>query len=537
MNPYGRTKMKKFVGVISLALTVVIVAPSNVWAYDAQLSTTLVAEVPHELPAPAIAVNEAGVSLVAWLGQDPSVTDADPDLADNQVCTNDGEYCDIVYALVDENGTVLTDVQGISPFNVSYYYAAPSVTWNPDLNEWVVFMSSYDVEDGLWAQRVSEEGNLVGSAVSLPFDRVTAFDNRSSGAILDLPDMDDVVQISGEWSSTDQAYFVTWYGNDNLISSDFDYGTNGSGNEAVFGVFLDGDLAITDGVDASFIVSWDAQTDCCHVGLGYSEERNEWIVGWRGTNSDYTYATVANPDAPEVSDDHIIVDISDYTSVDNRNYNGGFVWVESEGKWFGTWALKTNELNEGVWGLFGSWISLDGTVSEPILIDSGTEVYLDAQSANAETPVDPRRIMRQSIDLDAETGILHLAYSKDFNNTPDSQDEDTSADGYRQQAYYTTLDLTTEEVVDEYQLSEEWPLDSSRPRLDVNNGRVAITVQDWSNGDWEDPSEVRIVTLGEGRVSEDQLPNTGASVGTAGMMGALLLLAGAGVYAVRRRRV
>lgn len=523
--------MKKLTVSAAVAVVAAMVVPSQAWAYDVQLPSTLVAEIPHELPAPSLAVNEDGISLIAWNGQDPAVTDADPDTVGDQVCTDDGEYCDIVYALVDEDGNVITDVQGISPYNVDYYYASPYVTWNPDLNEWVVFMSAYNVEDGLWAQRISEDGELVGTVVGLPFDRTTPFDNRDSGAILDIPTMDDVVQISAEWSSEDQAYLVTWYGRNSTVGSSFDYGTNGSGDEAIFGVFLDGDLSITDGVDASFVVSWDSQTDCCHVGLGYSEERNEWIVGWRGTNADYIYATVSNPAAPNVSDDQIIVDVSDYTGIDNRNFNGGFVWVESEGKWFGTWALKTNELNDGVWGLFGSWISTDGTVSDPIVIDSGTEVYLDAQNADAETPVVPRRIMRQSIDLDAETGILHLAYAKDFDNTPDSQDEDTAADGYRQQAYYTTLDLGTMETVEQYHLSEEWPLDSSRPRLDFNNGRTAITFQDWSNGDWADPSEVRIVTVGEARLAD-----TGADLGVSGVVAAMMLIAGAGVYLVRRQR-
>ena len=69
--------MKKTVAIFS-ALMLAGFSQTAAFAIDPVLTGEVVAEVPHELPAPSVAVNDDGVSLVAWLGQDPDVTDADP---------------------------------------------------------------------------------------------------------------------------------------------------------------------------------------------------------------------------------------------------------------------------------------------------------------------------------------------------------------------------------------------------------------------------------------------------------------------------
>jgi LPXTG-motif cell wall-anchored protein len=194
------------------------------------------------------------------------------------------------------------------------------------------------------------------------------------------------------------------------------------------------------------------------------------------------------------------------------------------------WELAV--LTEGYFGLYGQWLSTDGTLSDIQVIDSGWEVYLDAQNSNAETDIEADRVLNQHVEYDPATGLVHAVYHKQFYGTPDSQDEDTTADDYHIHAFYTVYDPVAEVVVEENVMSEEFPLDSSRPVIDLGPGGMALVYQDWSNGDWEDPSEVRFYSVAGDNLAATGFGSTDFAVGAV-----LALIAGAGVYAVRRRRV
>lgn len=517
---------KKSLGTIALAVAMLMIVPTNAYAIDNQIAGSLVADVPHELPAPVVAVNDDGVSLVVWNGQDPAVTDADPVESGNQVCDGNGDYCDLVYALVDADGQVLGDPVGLVT-DSDYYYAAPSVSWNADLGEWLVLMTNGDGPD-VFAARIDSDGSQIGSTALLPADQVTPFDDRTAGAIVVLSGHNDTVKPYGQWSSEEQAYFVSWYSE----ASNIPYGAGGSGNAAAFGVFLNSDLTVKDGIDAAFVVSWGQTINCCQLSLGFSEERSEWIVTWQSNANDFEYAIVSNPSAPAVAEEGILVDESSYTvaSGGNRGFGGDFEWVPSEGKWFFTWAMKVTELNDGNWGVFGQWLSPDGTLSSVQVVDGGSEIFLDAQAADAEVEVEADRVVKQDVEYDPSAKLVHVVFTKQFRNVPDSQDEDTETQSYSLHAFYTIYDPVAEEVVEENVLTEEFPLESSRPVIDLSPGGLAIAYQDWSNGDWADPSEVRL-HQGAGYV----LADTGANVDGLALAGLFAVVAGAGVYAVRRR--
>lgn len=529
--------MKKTVAIFS-ALMLAGFSQTAAFAVEPALTGEVVAEVPHELPAPSVAVNDDGVSLVAWLGQDPDVTDADPDTGGDQVCDVDANYCDIVYALVDSDGTVLTEPDAISPANVSYYFAAPYVYWNAAEGEWLVLMTNYDetaLEDqGVWGQRIDADGSLIGDSVELPATSVTPWDDRAAGAIVDISsDFDDPVLVQTVWSSADNAYFVTWYAESNSLGEV--YGPDGAGGEAMFGVFLNQDLSVVDGVDASFLVSQNVDSNCCVVSLGYSNERNEWILGWLDSSNDFVIATVSDSESPVVSDVQTVVDRAAYTNATSRVIGGGLAWNEDEQAWFATFGFEADNLNDGTQGLFGRWISGDTfELSDFQVIDDGHETFIDAQNADAEVDMAANYVYRQDVAVDPATGYLHIVYHKDFRNTPDSQDEDTNGNEYAILSFYTVYDPVSEEVISQNVMTPEWPSDSSRPQIDLACGGMAIVYQDWPNGDWEDPSYVRIVTEeGPGCLAStgvDSSKVTGASLAAA-----LTVLAGAGVYALRRR--
>lgn len=530
-------------------LALAFASPLAANAVDNYLTGSLIDEAPHELPAPAVSVNSDGVSLVAWLGQDPTVTDGDPDTAGDQVCSSDGGvYCDIVFTLVDSEGTALTDVTAISPTDVRWYYSAPSIYWNETLGEWLVLMTNYYETNqqaiGVWGQRVDVDGDLIGGPVELPATSVTRHDNRNEAGILDISDtFGSPVQVQARWSDEDSAYFVTWYASANELSG-FEFDGDVTSQNAIFGIFLNNDLSVTDGIDAAFVVSKEDPIRCCNLSIGYSSEINEWAVAWvKNVDQDYVWASVSNPQAPEVSASNVVVDRELYNTND-RPIPGGLVWFDSEQAWFTTFGWETEvpglpeqleELNGAEQGLFGRWLGLDGSLSDIVLVDDGTETFFDAQNADAPVEVIADYFYRQTMDIDPVTGYVHITYGKQFYNVPDSNDEDTVADNYRHLAYYMVYDPVAGEVIESSFLSSDFPAQSSRPQVDIGCSSGAIVYQDWSNGDWEGPAGVRFVGIDGVGSCEPVLAHTGATVDGLALAGLFAVVAGAGVYAVRRR--
>lgn len=541
--------MKKTVAIFS-ALMLAGFSQTAAFAIDNFGTSVLIEEVPHELPAPTVSVNSDGVSLVAWLGQDPTETDADPDTVGDQVCSSNAiAYCDIVYALVDQDGNKLTDVAAISPTNVAWYYSAPSIYWNESLEEWLVLMTNWEEnglqDTGVWGQRVDVDGELIGDAVELPATSVTPYDDRSELAMIDLSaSFDNPVLAQARWSDESSAYFVTWYATSSELSG-FDFDEDVTSNDAIFGVFLNADLSVTDGLDASFVISWDRNVRCCNVSLGYAAEINEWAVAWVDEeDQDYLLARVSNPTAPVVSRSITVLDRELY-STNDRPIAGGLAWYESEEAWFSTFSWENEDpgadpllpaLNDAEMAVFGRWVSLEGTVSDLQIVDDGFETFLDAQNADEPVERPASFIYRQTLDIDPKTGYLHIVYGKDFQGTPDSIDEDTSADGYRHFAFYTIYDPIAGEVIESTLYSAEFPAQSSRPQIDIGCSSGAVVYQDWSNGDWEGPAGVQFDGIEGVGSCEPSLAHTGIDATGIAVGGAAVIAVGLAIVARRRAR-
>lgn len=119
------------------------------------------------LPAPNASPTGDGKVLVTWHGHE-SGNCQDYDLNSSSTAP----ICVTLFQIFDEDGNSLTPIARVSNVGSPYYFGAPDATWNPDRREWVLHWTTYSgtvpVGDaGIYLQRISESGQLVGSVVAL----------------------------------------------------------------------------------------------------------------------------------------------------------------------------------------------------------------------------------------------------------------------------------------------------------------------------------------------------------------------------------
>lgn len=497
-----KTAIALFSGFIGLTLAL---SPMAAGATATVVPGVLVAESINELPAPSVALADDGRALVVWSDSGPGNPDGD--------CTVDGGSCNIVGAIVEADGTTVGDTFMISgDVVVDYYYAAPNVLWNDELGEWLVLFTSYETGmNGVYAQRISADGDLTGSLVPLPVDQTTSIDDRST--IVTLPNPSSIVSATATWSSTDQAYLVTWLQDGNNT------GIGLANGRSLFGYFMDADLDPADGVEATFPLSDNG--DAIWSGLvkhEYSPALDEWSVIWVKNNRRYEVRlTTVSYDAGEITApaSTVAVDVSGAgLNYDDYQMSGDIVWVESIEKWILTWGGVP--VAGDVWNGYGRTIDADGTLGDPTQVTDFSETRLGTPSTWMPS---------HQLYFDEATGMVYTS------GTVASFDEALDETVYT--AAVWTFNPETLEAGEWFSLiasREESMHSSSRAIISGTDGGLAVVYQNWPNGSWEDPAEVRYYLL-----TEPGLANTGPE-GASSMFVLALLAVGVGVVATTTAR-
>lgn len=497
-----KTAIALFSGFIGLTLAV---SPMAAGATATVVPGELVAESINELPAPSVALADDGRALVVWSDSGPGNPDGD--------CTVDGGSCNIVGAIIEADGTTVGDTFLVSgDVTMNYYYAAPNVIWNDELGEWLVLFTSYAAGmNGVYAQRISADGDLTGSLVPLPVDQSTPAGDRNT--IVTLPNPGDIVSATATWSSADQAYLVTWLQGGNNTGVDL---ANG---RSLFGYFMDADLEPDDGVEATFPLSENGDAIWSGpVKHEYSPALDEWSVIWVKNSQRYEVRlTTVSYDAGEITAPPSIVAVD--VSGAGLNYSdyqmsGDIVWIDSIDKWFLTWGGEP--VDGDPWNAYGRTVDSEGSLGNPVQLTDFSETRLG-------TPAN--WMPSHQLYFDEESGMVYASGSV--------QAYDESLDDDNLTAAVWSFNPETAEAGEWFSLiasREESMISSSRAIISGVDGGLAVVYQNWPNGDWNHPAEVRYHLL-----TEPGLANTGPE-GASNMFVLALLAVGVGVVATSTAR-
>lgn len=460
-------------GSFAVALGALLVfAPVAAGAAGTVVEGELVAESAHELPAPSVALSSDGKSLIAWSDAGPGNTDGD--------CTTDGGSCNIVAAIVEADGTTIGDPFIISgDVFVDYYYAAPNVIWNEDLGEWLVMFTSYSTGDnGVYAQRVSASGELVGSQVALPVDQATTVADPNT--IVTLPNPSDIVSANATWSPADQVYFVTWLQGGNNT------GVGLANGRSLFGYFMNADLSPADGHEAVLALSENnVQIWSGLVKHDYSPTLDEWSVIWVKNADSRTKVqlTTVSYDGGEVSApaSTIAVDVSGSgLNFDDWQLSGDIIWVESLNKWVLTWGGR--DVSGDPWNAFARTVDPDGTLGEP------TQVT-DFAETRSDTPA--TWMPSHNLYFDEATGMLYAAGSIEASDPAYANANNLTASVWT----FDPATMQAGELVSLIAPREEGGVTnmeaSSRAILSGIDGGLVVVYQNWPEGEWNFPAQVR----------------------------------------------
>lgn len=486
---------------------------------DGSIEGVLIKQSINELPAPDVAMASDGRSLIVW-------QDASPDNVSG-VCDENGNECSILGSIVDADGVTYG-----SPFLISgdvvsdFYYSAPSVLWNEDLNEWLVLFTSQSADqDGIYAQRVAADGSLVGSIEVLPMNSVTTIADRSTVESLTL---NSPVQVTANWSSIDQAYLVTWLARGNASP----VGGASANNRNDYGYFMDADLTSVDGVDAAFVLSTGAvSTWSGLVKQAYSPILDEWAFLWAvNSQSDKMQMRTITLEGTTIEATESVV-VAD-ASADGFDYNdsmmvGDIVWVSSMGNWVLSWNAQPEDGD--TWNAYARTISADGTLGDPVRVT-------DFSVTGHGTPAD--WMNSHQLYYDAKTDVIYAAGSV--------RSYSAASDSTELVATIWSFDAVTLAPLSSYELiapmdveGETFMYSSSRARITGNNGAIGVVYQNWPLGEWDDPAEVRYHLLAsvDPTPTPAPLPETGASDNSGLVAGSVFAMALGviAVYATRRR--
>lgn len=482
----------KFVGgLVALVVGVgtVLLVPGVAYALFPDVEEgILIEEVVHELPAPAVSLASTGQSLVVY-------SSARPDDTTNQFCNENGpvgspglnEGCAIVGRIVAADGVTVSDpilMSGDLP--IGYYFSAPSVTWNDTHSEWLVLMHTWVVGfRGTYAQRVSTTGELLGPRVKLPTSFVTEIDDRSVATPTN--DIGDEVQAHAVWSEIDNAYFVAW-------SLRYD----SPAKYAIVGYLMTRTLESLDGVDAAFFLS-NPSTDSRNnvVSLGFSSDTNEWVVAYGYDSSANLVArAIKIAGSVAVASDEFVVR-TPHPDETNVILSGGVLWVPSLNSWLLSWSERRNTDVDGtnvpMWQVYGRYLS--GDLFAPSYSPGGDLIALTNFNAFfEEVDYNPSRVVQLGAHVLTYDPVADVIYGAGhFRYQPTG----ISADWFI--ATYWTFDAQNSEplsVTSVVSSAEDQDVrHSSRPRMSAYDSGLVLVYQNWPQGIYSDPSEVRFLTI------------------------------------------
>ena len=452
----------------------------------------LIDEVPHELPAPAVSLASTGQSLVVYLSARPDDTDNDFCGESGAVSNSPGpgEGCVIIGRIVSaDRETVSMPFVVSGDIPIDYYQVAPSVTWNETHSEWLVlFHSRVGGFVGTYAQRVSTEGTLEGSQVTLPSATVTSITDRS-----DTTDLTSVgtllveVQAVAEWSEAANSYLVVWTVRDPGL------------RWYVLGYLVNRSIESVDGVNAPFFISDPGfSANFQGTALGFSPDKNQWLVTYAYTDTDLL-ARAFRVDGSAVSASEEFTVRGVHPDETDRNLAGGIVWVSSEEAWLVAWSERRNYVVDGdpveMWNAFGKYVT--GDQFEPGYTLSGERFPLTDYTAFFEEEFDPATVIHAgalSLAYDSESNIVHGAgHLRHFDGI--NLSEWIAASWTYDVSSSSTSSATT---LVSPRLDSPSDGESSRPQVSSFGGGVVTVYQNWPNGGFEDPSEVRFVSVSVG---------------------------------------
>ena len=355
-------KAARYTVAVALSLTLVMSPLAANAEPDATIGGVLVREPVSSYPFPSVAVASDGRSLVVWRDSNPA---------------SNGDFSFFGSIVSADGVTVGTPFLVSGDVLIGEYWGDISVTWNQDLEEWLVVFTSEVVLDQflytevdfreVYAQRVSKTGALNGALVVLPKDSATKSGARGEAPI-NIKDLSNSwpKQVTATWSSTDQVYLVTWQlsASQNLLSL---VGVNS--NLGNFGYFMTGNLQSADGINAAFVLQ-DTNTGPFELAKQeYSPELDQWAVIWaesanvpkiRMTTLTFGSGSFAVNPSVEIVDPTVAP--LNYSTWEDAYMAGDIVWVESLGElgaWVVSWAGKTNPGTN--WNGFARLIAPDGT--------------------------------------------------------------------------------------------------------------------------------------------------------------------------------
>lgn len=547
-------KLTTFTG-LTIGLALVLAPFSAIAQPDASIEGVLVKESVHELPAPDVALASDGRALIVWQddleafqitnvsgdgsvatfttstphpfenGDSVSISGINPSAYNNYenvtvtgpttftadssatdayisggratLCGPGGTACSIVASIVEADGTTLG-----APFKVSedvdseWYFAAPSVTWNEDLKEWLVLMTSnVSGSRGVYAQRVSSSGSLVGTFTTLPTYSATTIGDRET--VETLPSNRGRVKASATWSSVDQMYLVTWWGSGDATA------LGGDENDNIFGYFLNGDLTSGDGVNAAFLMSSSLEADNRLVKHAYSAEIDKWALVWT-SSSDLLYQRSISITSGEISADDEITVVNAGESGENYidwHLTGDVIWVDQLDAWLTSWNVEAEDES---WDVWGRTVSPNGDLGSLVQLSefglSSDEQFIQWMSSH-DLEYDPtEQVIYGAVNAQLSEGN-YVAHGWSFNVAT-----------MLPIGWVEYFDPSTSVVEGETVRSTD--SESSRPQISAESGGLAVVYQNWPE-DWGLPSEVRYQLLqpaGVTPVATPTLADTGINL-------------------------
>jgi len=509
------TVRRKPLATIALAIGVALaLVPSASMALaDDAVPGIFIDSTVHELPAPAVALASDGRALVVY-------QDNEPDAAADFDCTASDD-CVTYGVVVGADGITVGEpfvVSGDVPFD--YYYTAPQVMWNDDLGEWLVLMTSYRSDpNSLFAQRVGSDGELVGALVELPSQTLTSPDDRST---LIETSMSNHVLPNATWSPALDAYLVTWYADGNTV-----------GSRVAVGYFMNADLTSYDDVEAGFQLAPVTGVNYS-IRQDFNAETGEWAVAYSMSTGKDVFVMGVRFDGTTL-DLSTPMEVVDGGTVQGMWPQGGLTYVASQGAWLVSFGGEQGTSPDQTYDVYGRYVS-DDLFGAPAVSES---IAMTSHGTSSQgNPIQEGR--SHEIKYDSVTGLVYGA------GTVVSYDADIDRDVFAATAWsFDPATDTFSDVVELFAPSGGTPPvgqaeQSSRARISVQSGGVAVTWQNWLGGDYQEPTEVRFALLQEVVVEEEapELAETGAaqSAGIAGVALALMVAGGALIVARRRQQ-
>lgn len=545
-----------FATAVGLAVIAISTVPANAEstgpagvskaASEDVIGGTFVDQTVHELPVPDVAMASDGRSLIIWNDAGPESTN----------CQDSNDSCDILGVIVEADGsTVGTPFVLASGIQFKANLTSPSAVWNDDRDEWLVLLNGLDTGvHHVYAQRVSSSGELSGALVTLPSYKATTISNRDT--VVNLPDENRRRHPEATWSSKDQVYLVTWHAETAGLSVGDATALGANATQTNFGYFMTGDLVSADGVAAAFVIQ--DTTDNGFGGLtkqAYSPTLDQWAFFW-GVSGGGAQARLVTLSFDNGSINRVLAkEVADGSNLGygRAQMSGDVIWVEPLNSWVVSWNAGENNPNYETgeywyyWSAYARTVSPGGSLGDPARV---TEFGLTRH----DTP--PIWLYSHHLIYDASSdaiyGTGHVESLFRVNDTTSLYPKTSALWSFDAETLepigWVELIAAPQEVATSAAGEIAPTSASSRSRITGIDGGIAVVYQNWPNGEFISPAEVRyhLIKLpgddsgtdGSEEGSDDEtaaLPDTGAPMGM-NLLTLSLLLMGLGLVAMVRKK-